>query len=136
MAREFAALPIGYKVSLRPATRLAALLGGWRVSLGRLGFQLLAGRAALFGTPPGIIRLRLWSCFRAPAARPLSNRPGGRCRRAAFAGDAVATQPKDVELTEAERKLQDLRRMLNELREAIRETEVMLQAAERKRDRR
>ena len=46
----------------------------------------------------------------------------------------MATQLKDVELTEAERKLQDLKRMLAQLREAIRETEAMLDATERHRD--
>ena len=48
-------------------------------------------------------------------------------------GGAVATQLRDVELTESERKLQHLRGMLSQLREAIRETEVMLERAERSR---
>lgn len=88
------------------------------------------------GTQPKLSRrFRFWSCFCAPEHVPTqqpartASAAGPQFRRRA----GVATQPKDVDLTEAERKLQDLRRMLGQLREAIRETGVLLERAERRR---
>lgn len=45
----------------------------------------------------------------------------------------VATQSKDGGVAEAEARLQRLRQMLKELREAIRETQAMIERAERAR---
>jgi hypothetical protein len=59
--------------------------------------------------------------------RPLPPRPPN------FSRLDVATKFKDDDLTEAERKLQSLRRMLRELHAAIRDAEKLIEDAERRR---